>query len=71
MDQLNDDYLDVKFADRIDNLRDMEHLTREEIEKKIKETNKYFIHVAETRNPTAHKLLLDALENLDKLLETK
>jgi (p)ppGpp synthase/HD superfamily hydrolase len=71
LDQLNDDYLDVKFADRIDNLRDMEHLSREEIEKKVEETEKYFLHVAEKRNPTAYKLITNEIDHLKKFLENK
>jgi len=71
LDELNDDYLDIKFADRIHNLRDMDHLSTEEIEKKVAETEKYFLHVAEKRNPTAHKLLTIELEHLNTLLKTK
>jgi uncharacterized phage protein (TIGR02220 family) len=71
LDRLPDDYLDVKFADRIDNLRDMEHLSKEEIEKKIKETEKYFMHVAEKRNDTAYKLLTEAINDLKEMIKTK
>lgn len=49
----------------------MDHLSTEEIEKKVAETEKYFLHVAEKRNPTAHKLLTIELEHLNTLLKTK
>jgi len=68
LDDLNDDYLTVKFADRIDNLRDMKHLSREEIEKKVAETEKYFLHVAEKRNPTAYALITKEINDLKMFL---
>jgi (p)ppGpp synthase/HD superfamily hydrolase len=71
LDQLNDDYLDIKIADRLHNLRDMKHLTIKKIEKKLEETKKYFLHVAEKRNPTAYALLMTEVKNLENLLQEK
>lgn len=64
LDELNDDYLDVKLADRIHNLRDMESVTREKVIRKIKETEKYFMEVAKKRNPKAYKILCIEIERL-------
>ncbi|MFA5747747.1 MAG: hypothetical protein WC872_01405 [Candidatus Absconditabacterales bacterium] len=64
LDNLNDDYLDVKFADRIHNLRDSNYLTEEKLQRKIEETIKYFLHVAGKRNLTAYKLIIQEIEKL-------
>ncbi|MEI6673106.1 MAG: hypothetical protein WCL02_07485 [bacterium] len=67
LDDLCDDYLDVKFADRIHNLRDMHGLTKEKAMRKVEETEKYFLEVAERRNPTAYKLMIEAIhQNKEK-----
>lgn len=64
LEDLNDDYLDVKFADRIHNLRDMSWLTKEKTLRKIAETEKYFLEVAKKRNPTAYNLMMTEIERL-------
>lgn len=64
LDQLNDDYLAVKLADRIHNLRDMDARNKEKILKKIQETEKYFLEVAKKRNPTAYDLLMVEINKL-------
>jgi hypothetical protein len=70
LDELNDDYLAVKFADRLHNLRDMKLVTPEKIQRKIAETEKYFLPVAESRSPVAYKLMLEALEPLKRMLSS-
>lgn len=62
LEDLNDDYLDVKFADRIHNLRDTRWLTREKAIRKVKETQKYFLEVAKNRNTKAYDLMMDAIQ---------
>jgi len=67
LEWLNDDEIDVKFADRIHNLRDIEGITKEKALRKIKETKKYFLHVAKKRNPTAYNLMTIEINNLNAL----
>ena len=68
LDQLNDDYLDVKLADRINNLRDTKWLTREKAIRKVQETEKYFLHIALERNKVAHDLMIKEIKkNKEKL----
>jgi (p)ppGpp synthase/HD superfamily hydrolase len=69
LDDLNDDYLDVKFADRIHNLRDISGITKEKALRKIAETKKYFLEVAEKRNPIAYQLMLSEIEKLQELFK--
>lgn len=66
LDQLNDDYLDDKLADRIHNLRDMSGVTKEKALRKIIETEKYFLSIAQERNPTAYNLMLYEINRLKK-----
>ena len=66
LDQLNDDYLDGKFADRIHNLRDMSGISKEKNLRKIIETEKYFLEVAKKRNPTAYKLMISAINTIKR-----
>jgi hypothetical protein len=54
LEDLNDDYLDEKFADRINNLRD---ITQEKTIHNAQEAEKYFLEVAKKRNPTAYDLM--------------
>lgn len=70
LNDLDDDILDVKFADRIHNLRDMSGVTKEKIQRKIVETKKYFLHVAEQRNPTAYTLMMNEINTLEQFLKT-
>lgn len=64
LDELNDDYLDVKFADRIHNLRDMSGVTKEKALRKIAETEKYFLAVAQKRNPSAYHIMISEIDRL-------
>ena len=64
LDKLNDDYLDVKLADRIHNLRDVSWITKEKALRKIAETEKYFLSVSEKRNPTAYGLIMREINKL-------
>jgi hypothetical protein len=41
------------------------------IQRKIVETEKYFLHVAKKRNPTAYKLITQEIDHLKDFLETK
>ncbi len=66
LDQLNDDYLEVKLADRLHNLRDMSGVTKEKAIRKIAETEKYFLAVTEKRKPEIHKLLMIEIDRLKK-----
>jgi (p)ppGpp synthase/HD superfamily hydrolase len=54
--------LDVKFADRIHNLRDFTGITKEKAIRKIKETEQYFLDVAQKRNPKAYQLMIEAIQ---------
>lgn len=58
---LDDFELDVKFADRIHNLRTLIWLPREDIELCIEDTIKYFVPLAKLRNKKAYKLLMSEL----------
>ena len=55
--KLDDDILTIKFADRIHNLRTLDWMSKEQVIKKIKETEKYFLPIAKERNPVALKLI--------------
>ena len=66
LDQLNDDYLEVKLADRLHNLRDMSGVTKEKAIRKIAETERYFLAVTEKRKPQIHKLLMIEIDRLKK-----
>lgn len=68
LDELDDNYLTVKFADRIHNLRTLDGMWIESIVKKIKETEKYFLPVAEKRNEVALELMLIEIRKLKKFL---
>lgn len=67
--ELWDDYLTVKFADRIHNLRTMNSMSKKQIEKKIFETEKYFLPVAITRNKIAYDLMLIEINKLKNLIK--
>lgn len=67
----DDDILDVKFADRIHNLRTLYWLPEKEITQKIQETERYFLDVARERNPVAYEIIVKELNKLRKyILET-
>jgi len=61
---LNDNYLDVKFADRIHNLRDMNGVDKDKAIRKVRETENYFLGIAKKRNPIAYELLLKEIKIL-------
>lgn len=69
LDSLNDDYLSVKLADRIHNLRDVDWLTKERILRKVEETEKYFLDVAQRRNPIAYNLLMIEITKLREKIQ--
>lgn len=69
LDNLNDDYLDVKLADRIHNLRDMNGVTKEKAIRKVRETEKYFLDIAKNRNPKAYELIIIEIKKLKKRFE--
>jgi hypothetical protein len=48
----------------------MNNVSRKKIHRKIQETEIYFLHVAQKRNPTAHQLIMIEIEKLKKKLET-
>ncbi len=64
-----DDYLDVKFADRIHNLRTLDECDNEKIRRKIEETRKYFLKPAWERNPTAYYKILEEIERLKNTIK--
>ena len=68
LDKLDDDVLDVKFADRIHNLRDIRGITKEKALRKIEETERYFLEVAKKRDPTAYRLIMIEIDKLKALL---
>ena len=67
----SDDDLCVKFADRIHNLRTMETLKLKKVNRKYKETEKYFLHVAEAKNPTAEYLMKIEMKKLDQVIKQR
>lgn len=69
LDKLNDDYLEVKFADRIHNLRDMSGVTKEKALRKITETEKYFLAVAQKRNPTVYHSMIAEIDRLQAIFK--
>ena len=71
LDELDDNILNVKFADRIHNLRTLDSLSQEKIVKKIRETEKYFLPVAKKRNPTAYKILKAEINDLMGRIEIR
>lgn len=66
METLSDDILDVKFADRIHNLRTLGWCSENKIKRKINETKKYFLKLAEKRNIKALNLMKQEILQLEK-----
>ena len=64
LDELDDDILDIKFADRLHNLRTLDWFNKEKVIRKIEETEKYFLSIAELRNKTAYDLLVNEINRL-------
>ena len=61
--------IDVKLADRIDNLRTMKWVfSKDKILKKIDETKKYLLPLAEKHNKKALKLIKEEIIKLEKYL---
>lgn len=69
LDELNDDYLACKVADRLHNLRTLQWLPEEKVKRKIKETEKYFVHVTKERMPVAYELLAKEIKILKDWLK--
>lgn len=69
MEDLDAETLQVKFADRIHNLRDLPRCPIEKIREQIAETEKYLMPVAQQKNPTAYELMGKELEKLHILVE--
>lgn len=61
--------LDVKFADRIHNLRTLYNLERSFIERTIDETIKYYLPLARERNKKAYDLMYEEIIKLIKYLQ--
>lgn len=61
---LPDDVLDVKFADRIHNLRTMDSCSPQKQLKKVVETEKYFMNLARERNISAYNLMKVEIERI-------
>lgn len=68
MYELDKEVLQVKFADRIHNLRDLAHCKVPKIKDQISETQAYLLPVAKEKNPTAYKLMTIELEKLHKIV---
>lgn len=71
MNQLDDETLNVKFADRIHNLRTTSHISKEKILQKIEETEKYFLPIAKERNSNIYKELVKLITKLKAELAMK
>lgn len=70
LDELTKNTLDVKFADRIHNLSTQwDPNDIENVERKVKETEKYFLDVAKEVNPEAYSKLKIELAKLKIQLE--
>lgn len=54
----------VKLADRLHNLRDMEHMDKKFIMRKINETNQHLMKIAKRYFPQIHRLLQAQIEKL-------
>ncbi len=66
MRELNTETLQVKFADRIHNLRDLSHCKVQKIKEQIAETQLYLLPIAKEKNPIAFELMKKELEKLHK-----
>lgn len=69
MEDLDAETLQVKFADRIHNLRDLPSCPIEKIREQIEETEQYLMPVAQQKNPTAYELMGKELTKLHTLLQ--
>jgi len=58
--------IDVKLADRIDNLRTIWCWKKEKIIKKLRETRKYILPLANKFNKRAERLILNEISNIEK-----
>jgi len=67
LDEITQNALDVKFADRIHNLRTQWNPNNiEKVEKKVEETEIFFMDIAKIKNPKAYKELKRLTEDLRK-----
>lgn len=67
---LDDDSLDVKFADRIHNLRTLEWISPNKVVRKFMETIKYFVPLSKQRNKTAYILIMVELVKISKMIKS-
>ena len=66
MRELDSEILQVKFADRIHNLRDLLTCKISKIKDQITETQAYLLPIAKEKNPIAYDLMKKELEKLHK-----
>ncbi len=66
MADLDTETLQVKFADRIHNLRDLTHCTVSKIKDQLTETETYILPIAYNKNIVAYNLMKKELEKLHK-----
>jgi len=70
LNEITQNTLDVKFADRIHNLSTQWHPDDiDTVNRKIEETKKYFLKVAEKTNPEAYERLKSEIFKLEKQVE--
>lgn len=62
---LENDILDVKFADRLHNLRDTAGIDRKKALNNVRVTKEYFLDVARERNRTAYRLMVDEINKIE------
>lgn len=63
--------LNVKFADRLHNLRTIDHLSNQRIFKKIHETIDYIVPIAKEVNPIMAQKLQDEIQKLQTLVASR
>ena len=64
--ELSTETLQVKFADRIHNLRNLAHCKISKVKDQIYETQAYLLPIAKEKNQTAYDLMKKELEKLHK-----
>lgn len=69
LDELDDNCLDVKFADRIHNLRDNSGVGKKKKARTIEVTKKYFLALAKSRNPVAYELMMHEIHEYEQSIK--